>query len=378
MKKQWKIKSVDEQAVQLLSEQSGLSPLLSKLLVLRGIREVNQCNHYLAPNPAHFHDPFLFQDMKTAVLRVMKAIETEERVLIHGDYDVDGIASTCLLLEVLQELGLQPNFFIPNRLSEGYGIQVENIAEFAKEYDLLITVDCGINSWEAVELANQNGLDVIITDHHEPGAVKPNAIAVINPMCKDETYPFKYLCGAGVVWKFAAALRIHAGLSDELLDQIDTDDLAEATRLMEAADTIFLLGQNRSAPVVVLMRYLLTMIGKRCVLLDPGGGLATHMARAMTPGDLLLAVSFRDYATEVVRIVDEARTADVPIIAISDTTLSPLANPANILFALPEHRQSLSRSLAAPICVAQALVLGTAARLQGTETDPPLPPVPDR
>lgn len=165
---------------------------------------------------------------------------------------------------------------------------------------------------------------------------------------------------------------------EELLDQIDTDDLAEATRLMEAADTIFLLGQNRSAPVVVLMRYLLTMIGKRCVLLDPGGGLATHMARAMTPGDLLLAVSFRDYATEVVRIVDEARTADVPIIAISDTTLSPLANPANILFALPEHRQSLSRSLAAPICVAQALVLGTAARLQGTETDPPLPPVPDR
>jgi single-stranded-DNA-specific exonuclease len=249
MKKQWKIKSVDEQAVQLLSEQSGLSPLLSKLLVLRGIREVNQCNHYLAPNPAHFHDPFLFQDMKTAVLRVMKAIETEERVLIHGDYDVDGIASTCLLLEVLQELGLQPNFFIPNRLSEGYGIQVENIAEFAKEYDLLITVDCGINSWEAVELANQNGLDVIITDHHEPGAVKPNAIAVINPMCKDETYPFKYLCGAGVVWKFAAALRIHAGLSDELLDQI------ELAALGTVADVVPLQGENRTLVSLALQRF---------------------------------------------------------------------------------------------------------------------------
>ena len=159
----------------------------------------------------------------------------------------------------------------------------------------------------------------------------------------------------------------------DLLASIDGAQIARAVDLMEQADTIYLLGQLRSAPVVDLLRYVLTLLGKRVVLLDPGGGLATHMARTMQPGDLLFAVSFRFYATEVVNIVEEVVARGVPIVAISDSTLSPLAKNAQVLFAVPEHEYTFSRSLAAPICLAQALTVALAARLQKTAGAPRIP-----
>ncbi len=161
----------------------------------------------------------------------------------------------------------------------------------------------------------------------------------------------------------------------ELLEDISADDLAAAADLLSAADTVYLLGQLRSAPVVELLRYMLTMIGKRCVLLDPSGGLATHMARTMTERDVLLAVSFRYYANEVVSIVEAAGREGSPVIAVTDSTLSPLAKSAHVLFAVPEHRHTFSRSLAAPMCIAQALVLATAARGEGSVDRPRIPTV---
>ena len=160
-----------------------------------------------------------------------------------------------------------------------------------------------------------------------------------------------------------------------LLADIPPDDLARAADLLEKADVVYLLGQLRSAPVVELLRYVLTMLGKRCVLLDPSGGLATHMARTMRKGDVLLAVSFRFYATEVVNVVEEAAARGVMIIAISDSTLSPLAKGAEVLFAVPEHEYTFSRSLAAPMCLAQALTVALAARLQNNAEDPRIPTV---
>lgn len=160
-----------------------------------------------------------------------------------------------------------------------------------------------------------------------------------------------------------------------LLDDIGGDDLTKGAELLNQADTVFLLGQLRSAPIVELFRYMLTMIGKRCILLDPSGGLATHMANTIGERDVLLAVSFRYYANEVVTIVEEASRRAVPIIAISDGTLSPLAKSADVLFSVPEHQHSFSRSIAAPTCVAQALVLATAARNQKDGTDPTIPTV---
>lgn len=160
----------------------------------------------------------------------------------------------------------------------------------------------------------------------------------------------------------------------DLMLNISAAQIQEAADLMQKADTIFLAGQLRSAPVVELLRYVLTMLGKRTVLLDTGGGLATQMIKVARPNDLLFAVSFRFYATEVVNIVEETAARGVPVVAISDSTLSPLAKTAKVLFAVPEHEYTFSRSLAAPMCLAQALCIALAARLQ-KNGDPPRIPV---
>ena len=172
-------------------------------------------------------------------------------------------------------------------------------------------------------------------------------------------------------------VRDMASLQD-LLDRTSPADIASASETIAAADTVYLVGQLRSEPVVNLMRYILTMLGKRCVLLDASGGLATHMARTMTPSDVLIAVSFRFYATEVVNIVEEAAKADIPVIAISDSSLSPLAKSAQVLFAVPEHDYTFSRSLAAPMCLSQALMVSVAARLQRNPRTPRIPVVTTR
>jgi len=163
-----------------------------------------------------------------------------------------------------------------------------------------------------------------------------------------------------------------------LLREITEADLKKAVTLLEKAEAVYLIGQLRSSPVVELLRYILTMLGKRCVLLDPSGGLATHMARAIRKTDVLLAVSFRFYATEVVNIVEECAQRKVPIVAISDSTLSPLAKAASVLLAVPEHEYTFSRSLAAPMCLAQALTVALAARLQKNTVNPRIPTVTER
>ena len=163
----------------------------------------------------------------------------------------------------------------------------------------------------------------------------------------------------------------------ELLSNTSSEAITQAVAMLERADTIYLIGQLRSAPIVELMRYVLTMLGKRTVLLDASGGLATHIANMNRPDDLLFAVSFRFYATEVVNIVEQTAAKGAPILAISDSTLSPLAKNASLLFAVPEHQYTFSRSLAAPMCLTQALAVALAARLQ-KEGEPRIPTVTQR
>lgn len=158
-----------------------------------------------------------------------------------------------------------------------------------------------------------------------------------------------------------------------LLVETPAEDLTRAATILERAEAIYLIGQLRSAPVVDLLRYVLTMLGKRCILLDPSGGLATHMSRTIGPRDALVAVSFRFYATEVVNIVEDVAARGIPIVALSDSTLSPLAKAASVLFAVPEHEYTFSRSLAAPMCLAQALTVAVAARLQNDAESPRIP-----
>lgn len=168
------------------------------------------------------------------------------------------------------------------------------------------------------------------------------------------------------------ALRDIAAIED-LMESIPAQDLERAVTLLHKAETIYLLAQLRSQPIALLLQYLLTMIGRKTVLLDAPGGLATHMARSMTPSDVLFAVSFRFYATEVVNITEEAAARSVPIVAFSDTSLSPLAKSADVLFAMPEPDYTFSRSLAAPMCLAQALTIGVAARQSDDGIQPRIP-----
>jgi DNA-binding MurR/RpiR family transcriptional regulator len=173
---------------------------------------------------------------------------------------------------------------------------------------------------------------------------------------------------AGLVTRDVASLQ-------EMLATMNPAHLAEAAELMEQADTIYLVGQLRSEPVVELLRYVLTMLGKRTVLLDAGGGLATHMAKVARPDDLLFVVSFRFYATEVVNVAEETAARGVPIVAMTDSTLSPYSKLARVLFAVPEHEYTFSRSLAAPMCLAQALCVALASRLQKNSSNPRIPVV---
>ncbi len=158
-----------------------------------------------------------------------------------------------------------------------------------------------------------------------------------------------------------------------LLDDVSTRDLSDAAEILGNAETIYLVGQLRSTPVVEILRYLLTMVGKKCLLLDPSGGLATHIARTIGPDDVLLAVSFRYYANEVVSISEEVAAKGTPIVAISDSTMSPLAKSAGVLLTAPEHKSLISRSLTAPICLAQALALAVAAQDKNGSDHPTIP-----
>lgn len=171
----------------------------------------------------------------------------------------------------------------------------------------------------------------------------------------------------------ALVVRDVASLRD-LLATVPPADIDRAAEMLERAETIYLLGQLRSEPIVVLLRYVLTMLRKETVLLNESGGLSTHRARLARPDDLILAVSFRFYAQEVVNIVEEAAARGVPVIAVTDSTLSPLAKDADPLFCVPEHEYTFARSLAAPICLAQALAIALAARLQH-EDAPRIPTV---
>ena len=181
--------------------------MLASILINRKIEEEN-IDVFLNPSRQNFHDPFLMPDMEIAVDRIIKAIKNKEKIIIYGDYDVDGITSITVLKSFLEDRGIYVDSYIPNRLEEGYGLNKPAIDEIAKnKYDLMITVDCGISGIEEIEYANSLGLETIVTDHHEVGDKIPNAIAVVDAKRKDNQYPCRVLAGVGVVFKLIQAIR---------------------------------------------------------------------------------------------------------------------------------------------------------------------------
>ena len=196
MNKKWEYCDVDEEKVEEISKKYNISNLLARILVIRNVINDEEIEKFLNPTRNDFYDPFLMPDMEVAVDRILKAINNKEKVVIYGDYDVDGITSTTVLKKFLKERGLDTGAYIPNRLEEGYGLNKEAIEEIIdKKYTLMITVDCGISGIEEVDLCNSLGIDTIITDHHEQLEKIPNAIAVIDAKRKDNKYPFRGLAG---------------------------------------------------------------------------------------------------------------------------------------------------------------------------------------
>ncbi|MCL2342268.1 MAG: DHH family phosphoesterase [Firmicutes bacterium] len=224
MKKKWEYYEEDNKKEKHISDKFKISELLAKLLINRGITEDDEIETFLNPKRNDFYDPFLILDMEKAVSRILKAIKSKEKVIIYGDYDVDGITSTAVLKKFLAERGLDADYYIPNRLEEGYGLNKEAISDIVGQgYTLVITVDCGISAASEVDTANKLGLEIIITDHHKPPEKLPKALAVIDLKRKDNTaYPFKELAGVGVVFKLIQAISIKLGLDEkEYLKYLD-------------------------------------------------------------------------------------------------------------------------------------------------------------
>ena len=241
MKKKVEYIIADEELVKKISEKFGVSELVATIIANRGIVNDDDIEIFLNPTRNNFYDPFDLPDMKKAIERIEKAIENKEKTIIYGDYDVDGITSITVLKKFLEERGLETDYYIPNRLDEGYGLNNDAIEKFAKDnYTLMITVDCGISGNKEIDLANKLGIETIITDHHEPMSVLPNAYAIIDPKREDNKYPFRHLAGVGVVFKLIQAISIHMKLdAKEYLKYLDIVCVGTIS------DIVPLFGENR-------------------------------------------------------------------------------------------------------------------------------------
>ena len=242
----------DSSSVKNLSEALELPPAIVKILLNRGFDSPETVEKFLNPQLSDLQDPFLLLGMDKAMERVTKALLANEKIVIYGDYDVDGITATSLLYIIFNKLGAQVDYFLPNRLVEGYGLSVDGINEVKKQgADLIITVDTGINAIDEVAYAKSQGIDVIITDHHEPREILPEAVAIVNP--KQEQCQFnEELSGVGVAFKFAQA--VYKSLGQNVADLHEHLDLVA---LGTAADIVPLVGENR-----VLTRFGIPQISR--------------------------------------------------------------------------------------------------------------------
>ena len=237
----WKYKTVDEDCVNQVAETFNLPRTIARIMSLRGISSRDDSREFFYPDVHRLHDPFLMIDMNSAVDRIFTTISNNKTILIFGDYDVDGTTSAAFLTLFFQSINIESHYYIPSRENEGYGVSIQGI-DYAKYIgaDIIITCDCGINAYDAVEYANENNIDVIITDHHKAGARLPDAHAVVNPNRQDCSYPFKGLCGAGVAFKLAMAICEKGGFDPELAWQH-----SDIITLGIAADLVPIQDENR-------------------------------------------------------------------------------------------------------------------------------------
>jgi len=251
-RKKWLIKASEPVLQPILAKKLGVSPLMAQLLINRGIYTVRAARDFLNVSFAELHQPELMRDLPEAVALINKTLEQSGKILVYGDYDVDGVTGTALLVDVLRRLGGQVEYYIPHRLSEGYGLHTPALQKARESgVSLVLTVDCGISGLSEVEEANRSGgPEIIITDHHEPPAILPKAAAVVNPKRKDCPYPFSELAGVGVAFKLVQALLASRD------NPFSWEDYLDLVCLGTVADIVPLHGENR-----ILVRHGQTYLG---------------------------------------------------------------------------------------------------------------------
>ena len=245
MNKKWEYCNIDTKEVEKIKNQYNVSDLVATVIANKKL--TSSIEIFLNPTRNDFYDPFLMPDMEIAVNRIIKAIDEKEKVIIYGDYDVDGITSITVLKKFLKDRGLDVDSYIPNRLDEGYGLNKNAIDSIVKQkYTLMITVDCGISGLEEVDYANSLGLDTVITDHHEPAETLPKALAVVDAKRKDNKYPFNQLAGVGVVFKVIQAISKRFNLEEKeylkYLDLVCVGTISDIVPLVDENRVISKLG----------------------------------------------------------------------------------------------------------------------------------------
>jgi single-stranded-DNA-specific exonuclease len=314
----WEAIPCDEAATSALAEALRIAPPVARLLCQRGFSDPELAARFLNPTLDHLHDPLRLADMGVAVDRLLGAIARKERVAIHGDYDVDGVTSTVILRRALEMLGADVVHFIPERLKDGYGLQPAAIDRLhADGVALIVSVDCGIRGAEAARRARELGIDLIITDHHEPDAELPPALAIVNPKRHDCSYPDKYLAGVGVALKVVQALCRRAGRESWL------PGFVKVAAIGTLADVVPLVGENRviakvgldlltRGPHKVGLRALIDVAGLSGKTID-----SYHVSFLLAPRvNAAGRMSTPDIATRLLLASDEAMSEEVRALAL--------------------------------------------------------------
>ena len=332
VEKIWKLREgADADNVRQLSSELGVDPVLAELLVQRGVRTFEQARAFFRPSLDDLHDPFMMTDMDKAVERVHSAIECGEKILVYGDYDVDGTTAVSLVYTFLHRLTRHLDFYIPERYDEGYGVSYKGIDWAAENgFKLIITLDCGIKANEKVEYARSKGIDVIICDHHLPENELPKAVAVLDPKREDCKYPFDDLSGCGVGFKLVQAYSQRYGVPFETL--IPLMDLLVVSI---ASDLVTVVGENR----------ILAHFGLKQLNSSPREGLlAMIQLSGLEPGHLTID----DIVFKIGPRINAAGRMESGRMAVDLLTASNVADAVRVGNAINEHnneRKNIDRRI---------------------------------
>ena len=319
------------EAAKALSKETGISPILCKLLIERGVSSAGEAKRFFRPLLSQLHDPFLMKDMDIAVDRLNQAMGRKERILVYGDYDVDGTTAVALVYKFLQQFYSNIDYYIPNRYEEGYGVSVKGV-DYAYEtgVKLIIVLDCGIKAVNEIAYAKEKGIDFIICDHHVPDEVLPPAVAILNAKRPDATYPYEHLSGCGVGFKFMQAFAINNGIDFHQLTP-----LLDLVAVSVASDIVPIMGENR----------ILTYHGLKQLNSNPSVGLKAIIDvcglsdKEITVGDIVFKIGPRINASGRIQNGKEA----VELLVEKD--FSAALEKANLINQYNETRKDLDKAM---------------------------------